>query len=76
MAQPQVLGMALTEKGNLPPSEWAARDGGLEAWRQRHNDCKSCQRTREDRYHLSGNWFARLEITTVMIWAWHVGCSI
>ena len=40
VAQPQALGMVLTEKEHLPPRKWAARDSGLEAWRQRHDDCK------------------------------------
>ena len=37
--------MVLTENEHLPPREWAARDGGLEDWRQRHNDCKPGQWT-------------------------------
>ena len=40
---PQVLGMVLTEKDNLLLREEAARDGGLEAWGQRRNDCKPGQ---------------------------------
>ena len=45
MAQPQVLGMVLTEQEHLPPREGVARDGGLEAKRQRRNDCEPRQLT-------------------------------
>ena len=62
------LGMEPTEKEHRPPRELAARDGGLEVWRQRNNDCKPGQWTGDDhwpnqfperrlrwyvRYHLS-----------------------
>ena len=50
MAQPQVLGMVLMEKEHLPPREGVARDGGLEALRQRRNDCEPGQWTRDDRW--------------------------
>ena len=64
VAQPQVLGMVLTEKEHLPPREWAARDGGLEAWRQRHNDCKPGQETRGRPLAESSPW----KMATVLCW--------
>ena len=50
VAQPQALEMVLTEKEYFPPREGAAKNGGLEAWRQRRNDCESGQRRGDDRW--------------------------
>ena len=45
-----MVGTVLTEKELLPAREGGAKDGGLEAWRQRRNDCEPGQWRRDDRW--------------------------
>ena len=57
----------------LPPMEEAAKNGGLEAWRQRRNYCEPGQWRRDDRWpnqipSFRYSWFMSSERRQVRVW--------